>query len=150
MFKKLTGLIITVLLLFLLAACNPSEEGEMNIPFEINDKTTNYFDADGREVLLQMVNSLDELTQLLVENEFSISPMYEESFFEEYTLILYFFVAEVYNELDITIKAEDGSLSLYKTFDLPDGLGLTAERFWTFMIEIKNIDIVNFTQIKIK
>lgn len=150
MFKKLTGLIITVLLLFLLAACNPSEEDEMNIPFEINDKTTNYFDADGREVLLQMVNSLDELTQLLVENEFSISPMYEESFFEEYTLILYFFVAEVYNELDITIKAEDGSLSLYKTFDLPDGLGLTAERFWTFMIEIKNIDIVNFTQIKIK
>jgi len=150
MFKKLTGLIITVLLLFLLAACNPSEEDEMNIPFEINDKTTNYFDADGREVLLQMVNSLDELTQLLVENEFSISPMYEESFFEEYTLILYFFVAEVYNELDITIKAEDGSLSLYKTFDLSDGLGLTAERFWTFMIEIKNIDIVNFTQIKIK
>ena len=150
MFKKLTGLIITVLLLFLLAACNPSEEDEMNIPFEINDKTTNYFDADGREVLLQMVNSLDELTQLLVENEFSISPMYEESFFEEYTLILYFFVAEVYNELDITIKAEDGSLSLYKTFDLPDGLGLTAERFWAFMIEIKNIDIVNFTQIKIK
>ncbi|MFA7417341.1 MAG: hypothetical protein WCZ19_02250 [Acholeplasma sp.] len=150
MFKKLTGLIITVLLLFLLAACNPSEEDEMNIPFEINDKTTNYFDADGREVLLQMVNSLDELTQLLVENEFSILPMYEESFFEEYTLILYFFVAEVYNELDITIKAEDGSLSLYKTFDLPDGLGLTAERFWTFMIEIKNIDIVNFTQIKIK
>ena len=150
MFKKLTGLIITVLLLFLLAACNPSKEDEMNIPFEINDKTTNYFDADGREVLLQMVNSLDELTQLLVENEFSISPMYEESFFVEYTLILYFFVAEVYNELDITIKAEDGSLSLYKTFDLPDGLGLTAERFWTFMIEIKNIDIVNFTQIKIK
>lgn len=150
MLKKLTGLIITVLLLFLLAACNPSEEDEMNIPFEINDKTTNYFDADGREVLLQMVNSLDELTQLLVENEFSISPMYEESFFEEYTLILYFFVAEVYNELDITIKAEDGSLSLNKTFDLPDGLGLTAERFWTFMIEIKNIDIVNFTQIKIK
>lgn len=150
MFNKITGLIITVLLLFLLAACNPSEEDEMNIPYEINDKTTNYFDADGREVLLQMVNSLDELTQLLVENEFSISPMYEESFFEEYTLILYFFVAEVYNELDITIKAEDGSLSLYKTFDLPDGLGLTAERFWTFMIEIKNIDIVNFTQIKIK
>lgn len=150
MVKRLTRLMIAVLILFSLAACNPSEEDEMNIPFEISDKTTDYFDTDGREVLLRMVNSLDELTKLLGENEFLISPMYEESFFETHTLVLYFFVAEIYNELAITIKVEGDSLSLYKTFDLPDGAGLTAERPWTFMIEIKNIDTVNLAQVKIK
>lgn len=61
----------------------------MKIPFELSNKTTNYFDTDERETLLQIVNSLDELTQLLVGNEFSISPMYEEFFFDDRVLVLY-------------------------------------------------------------
>lgn len=156
MVKKIMGLMIVVLLLFSLAACNPSEKDEMDIPFELSDKTMNYFDTDGREVLMQIVNSLDELTQLLVENEFSISPMYEEFFFDDGALVLYGLTHPKNWQYSIDkITIEGTKLFLHQILDAQKdasgaliGVGVDASSF--FLIEVNKADVGDAVELEIK
>jgi len=121
------------------------------VPPENTDRTTDYFTPVnlGREDLLRLVSSLDDLNQLLSEKHFTISPMYDEAFFEKHALVLYFFVSSNYNELEITIEAENDHLILYRKYDYPGGIGLPLTRPWTFFIEVNKADIVGITEVKV-
>lgn len=148
MVKKIIGLMIGALLLFSLSACNLQED-EMNIPFEISDKTTNYFDTDEREILLQMVNSLDELIQLMGKKEFDISPMYEEGFFENKVLILYFIIESTDVHFEIKLQKDDSdTLKVKKVYDLGDGTANTIVVPYTFIIELSKMDITEISNIE--
>lgn len=72
---------IVVLLLILLAACNPSEDSEKSIPLKLSIIITDYFDTDERESLVEIVESLDELTELMGEKAFHVAPMYKDIIF---------------------------------------------------------------------
>lgn len=146
--QKIIGLIIVVLLIFLVASCN-SFKGEINIPFELSNKTTNYFDTDKREVLLIIIKSLDELTQLMDEKEFDISPMYEEGFFKTKVLILYFFIesTDVQFELKVS-KIDSDTLEVVKVYDLGDGTANTIVVPHTFIIELSKKDVSRISSIK--
>lgn len=146
MVKKIIGLMIGALLLFSLAAC---KEDEMKISFELSNKTTNYFDTDERETLLQIVNSLDGLTQLMGEKEFDISQMYEESFFENKVLILYFFIESTDVQFEIKLeKVDSDTLKVEKVYDLGDGTPNTIVVPYTFIIEVSKDDIAEISNIK--
>jgi len=88
------------------------------------------------------------LTQLLSDESFTISPQYDEQFFEDKVLLVYFFTSNIYNDLEITIKTNGESLDLYKLYDLPNGLALDAERNWSFLIEIEKTLDAKTVQIK--
>ena len=149
--KKIIGLMIGVLLLFSLAACNTSKEDEMKIPFELSNKTTNYFDTDERETLLQIVNSLDGLTQLMVEKEFDILQMYEGSFFENKVLILYFFIESTDVQFEIKLeKVDSDTLKVEKVYDLGDGTPNTIVVPYAFIIEVSKDDIAENSNIKLE
>src|SRR5690554_1436999 len=149
MVKKIIGLMIGVLLLFSLVACNTSKEDEMKIPFELSNKTTNYFDTDERESLLQIVNSLDELAQLMDQKYFNISPNYEEVFFENKVLILYFFIESTDVQFEIKIeKVNFDTLKVVKTYDLGDGTANTIVVPYAFIIEVSKDDMAEISNIK--
>ena len=127
-----------------LAGCGEKEEAkELLIPFVLSDKTTDYFST---EPLLQLVNSYEELTALLMEKEFTISPMYEEAFFDENSLVLYFFTVGIYNEiLEISLEAKKDIIVIYVQYDLPGGMGMDALRPWAFLIEVDKADLADLT-----
>ncbi|MFA5719807.1 MAG: hypothetical protein WC939_01960 [Acholeplasmataceae bacterium] len=148
MVKKVIGLMIGMLLLFSLVAC---KEDEMKIPFELSNRITNYFDTDERETLLQIVNSLDGLTQLMGEKEFDISQMYEESFFENKVLILYFFIESTDVQFEIKLeKVDSDTLKVEKVYDLGDGTPNTIVVPYAFIIEVSKDDIAENSNIKLE
>lgn len=153
---KKTGLLIILLQLFLLVACNNPKEDEMKIPFELSDKARNYFDTDRREILPQTVNSLDELTQLLEEKEFSITPMYEELFFEDSALVIYGFTHPVNWQYSIDkITIEGTTLFLHQILDAPKDssgalIGFGVNRSSLFLFEVNKEDIGEAVEVLIK
>ncbi len=147
--KKIIGLMIGILLLFSLAACNTPEGDEMKIPFKLSNKTTNYFDTDERETLLQIVTSLDGLTRVMGEKEFDISQMYEEDFFENKVLILYFFIESTDVQFEIKLeKVDSDTLKVEKVYDLGDGTPNTIVVPYAFIIEVSKDDIAEISNIK--
>ncbi|MFA5676542.1 MAG: hypothetical protein WDA65_08495 [Christensenellales bacterium] len=153
MVKKFVVLGIAFLMLFSvvgLTACENEEENMKTVAFEIASKTTTYFEAGDREQLLTIVKSANELTQLLAEKQISILPIYEASFFETKTLVLYFFTSSMYNDLTLEINAENDVLTVLKKHDMPDGAAIEAERRWTFFIEIASDDLLGISKVEIK
>lgn len=147
---SLIGILVMIISVFALMGCFP--EPENTIPYELGKKTTDYFEdnLDTWEELLVLIESMDELIQVMQENEFKISPMYEESFFEDHVLILYFYIEGIANDMELRLRIEDNTLCISKKFDMINGQGDTALRAWTFMIEIKKADIPGVTEVEIK
>lgn len=142
------GMVLIALFSFVgLTACNNNKEGNMEtVEFTLGNKTTNYFDADGRGQLLKMIKSLDELVQLMEEKQFSISPTYDVSFFEEHALILFFFIESTDAQFDIELKKSDNeTLRIRKKYI--DDAGNTVPVQYAFVMELNKIDIVGITKL---
>ncbi len=147
----ITMLLITIFTLVGVSACSQNKEGNMStITYELGNKTTDYFDVDDRRQLLKMVKSADELAQLIEEEQFSISPIYGDSFFETKTLVLYFFTSNQYNDLTLEVTATKKILEIYLKYDMPNGIAMEAERNWAFFIEIAYEDVSEISDVQIK
>lgn len=130
-------------------AINAVEEGKV-ISFTISDKTTDYYANGKRQQLFKLIKSFDELAQLLSDENFTISPPYDEQFFEDKVLLIYFFTSNIYNDLEVIMKTNGESLDLYILYDLPNGLAMDAERNWVFLIEIEKIYTLDTKTVQIK
>lgn len=122
------------------------EESVKKVAFELGNKTTDYFEVDGRGQLLKMVESMDELAQLMAEKQFSISPTYDAAFFEEHALILFFFTESTDAQFGIELKKTDSeTLTIVKKYI--DEAGNTIPVPHAFIMELNKTDIVGITKL---
>ena len=118
------------------------------IDFTLSDKTTSYYDVQREmENKLYYVTSLSELNELQSTLNFNVTPEYENSFFDEYVLILHFFTAPDFNDIVIELTEENNVLYLDKNYIITDGTISPAIRNWAFLVEVKKSDITDITAI---
>lgn len=139
--KKYKKIIMALLLQFSLLGCNQIEENP-TIGFELGTRTTNYFDIQGRDSLLELVTSVPELIDVMNEKEFYVTPMYEEDFFENKALILWFFTASNDRKFDIKLeKIDENTVKIKRVYEPGVEAPNTIVVHKKFFIELSTEDI---------
>ena len=121
----------------------------MKIDYFLSNTTSDYYNkSKEKEDITIIIKSQKELNNFLKQNNCSLSKQYTNEFFSGNSLVLCFFTAPIYNEVQITLTKTGNVLKKKKKYLYADGVAEDALMYWTLIMEIEkeqldNVNVIN-------
>lgn len=120
------------------------------VPYKLSLGNSDYF-HEGSDSFLLLITSQTDLENLSRENNLGIDTAYNEAFFEDRVLILFYYRSSISNRMGVELRALNDTLTINLKYDVTTGnIGWTVIVDYPYIFEVEKEYIENIRHVQVK